>query len=55
MLPMVLSITDRLNELNEKINAFTADKLDNVFIGTVIFAIILAVTFWGIGELNKKN
>ena len=51
--PQILRIVERLNELNEKINSFLGDKTDNVFVGTLIFGAIIAITFWGIRELNK--
>ncbi len=51
--PQILGIVERLNELNEKINSFLGDKTDNVFVGTLIFGAIIAITFWGIRELNK--
>lgn len=51
--PQILGIVDRLNELNEKINGFLGDKIDNVFVGALIFGAIIFVTFWGIRELNK--
>ncbi len=52
--PLILSLTDRLNELNEKINGLLAGKTDNVVVGTIIMGAILVVTFWAINELNKK-
>lgn len=52
---LILGITERLNELNEKLNTYLSDKTDNVFIGAAVLGIILVVTFWGISELNKKN
>lgn len=50
----IITIMDKLNDLNEKINQKFGGKLDNVFVGTVILGLILLITFWGIGELNKK-
>lgn len=49
----MLSVVDKLNELNEKINQALGGKLDNVFVGTVILFILVAVAFFGIRELNK--
>ena len=51
--PMILGITEKLNDLNEKINEMLGSKLDNVFIGTLVLGAILVVAFWGISELNK--
>ena len=50
----IISIIDKLNELNEKINQALGTKLDSVVTGTILLGIILAITFWGISELNKK-
>ena len=50
----IISLKSKLNELNEKINELFGSKLDNVLVGTLVLGIILVVTFWGIGELNKK-
>ncbi len=52
--PQIIGIVDRLNDLNEKINSFLEGKIDNVFVGTLIIGVIIAVAFWGIRELNKK-
>ena len=46
----IISIIDKLNELNEKINQALGTKLDSVVTGTIV----LIITFWGISELNKK-
>lgn len=50
----VLSIVDTLNEWTEKLNAFTASHMDNVWTGAAIFGIILFVAIWGVRTLNKK-
>ena len=50
----IISIIDKLNELNEKINRALGTKLDSVVTGTIILGIVLIITFWGISELNKK-
>lgn len=48
-----LSIVDRLNELNEKLNDFLGNKMDNVVVGVVILGVIIIIAFFGINELNK--
>ena len=53
--PMFLGITEKLNEWNEKLSKFAQKNMDNVGFGTAIFFAILLVTFWAIGELNKRN
>ena len=51
--PMIISITGKLNEWNDKLNQMLEGKMDNVFVGAVIFGLLIVVAFWGIGELNK--
>ena len=53
-LPMILSIMDKLNELNDKINDLIGNKIDNVFVGAAILGVIILVAFWGINTLNKN-
>lgn len=50
----IVTIVDKLNELNEKLNQMIGSKLDSVLVGSIILGLILLITFWGIGELNKK-
>lgn len=50
----IVTIIDKLNELNDKINQMLGTKLDSVVVGTIILGLILLITFWGISELNKK-
>ncbi len=50
----ILGIIDTLNELNEKLNKFSAKHLDNVGIGTIIIIVLVVVAFFGIESLNKK-
>ena len=52
--PLILGIVDKLNDWNDKLNAFFAGFGDNVFIGTLIFGGILVVAFWGINMFNRK-
>ena len=53
--PMILGLTEKLNELNEKINEMFGSKMDNVSTGTLVLGAILVIAFWGIGELNKHQ
>ena len=39
---------------NEKLNGMVEGKIDNVWAGVAILAVIILVSFWGIGTLNKK-
>lgn len=50
----VMGIIDKLNEWNEELNNFSAEHLDNVFVGTVIIGVLIVIAFWGVQTLNKK-
>lgn len=52
--PLILGIMDTLNDWNDKLNAFSAEKLDNVWIGTALLGILIVVAFFGVQSLNKK-
>ena len=52
--PMILGIGDKINDLNEKLNGFAAEHLDNVWAGVAVLAVIVLVAFWGINTLNKR-
>jgi len=54
MYSLILGIVEKINDLNEKFNGLAADHLDNVWTGVAILAVILVVSFWAIGALNKK-
>ncbi len=54
-LPQILGIVDQLNDLNEKLNKFASEHLDNVGVGTLLFGALVLVAFWGINTLNKNN
>ena len=54
-LPQILGIIDKLNDLNDKLNEFASEHLDNVGVGTLIFGALVLVAFWGIGTLNKRS
>ncbi len=51
---LILGIMDTLNNWNDKLNAFAADKLDNVWTGTLIVGLLIIVAFFGVQSLNKK-
>ena len=53
--PLILGIMDTLNDWNDKLNALAADKLDNVWVGTLILGILIVVAFFGVQTLNKKQ
>jgi len=50
----ILGLMDKIGELNEKLNAFAAEHLDNVFVGTAIIGFLILVAFGGVNTLNKK-
>ena len=50
----IISIIDKLNELNEKINQALGTKIDNVVTGTIILGILIIISFWEISVLNNK-
>lgn len=52
--PMILGIMDKIEEWNDKLNAFAAEHMDNVLVGTLILGLLILVAFYGIGALNKK-
>lgn len=54
-LPQILGIIDKLNDLNDKLNKFADEHLDNVGVGTILLGALILIAFWGIGTLNKKN
>ena len=50
----ILGISHTISEWNEKLNGMLEGKIDNVWAGVAILAVIILVSFWGIGTLNKK-
>ena len=50
----ILGIIEKLNEWNEKLDAFSAAHLDNVFVGTIILGVLIAVAYFAIGFFNKR-
>ncbi len=52
--PLILSLTDTINDWNEKINAFASSHMDNVFVGAAAVGVIFIVAAWGINTLNKR-
>jgi len=51
---LILGIIDTLNDWNEKLNEFASEKLDSVWVGTLILGELVVIGFWGIQALNKK-
>ncbi len=49
----ILGIIDKLNEWNEQLNSFAAEKMDSVWVGTAAIGIIMVIVVWGIHTLNK--
>ncbi len=49
----ILGIIDKLNEWNDQLNGFAAEHMDNVWVGVLILAGIMAVAVWGINTLSK--
>lgn len=52
--PQILGIVDTLNDLNEKLDRWAGKHMDNVGVGTALLGVILLVSFWAIGALNKR-
>lgn len=50
---LFLDLVTKINELNEKLNDFTAKYMDNALVGAVVVVVILAVAYAGINALNK--
>jgi len=53
--PVLLGIVDQLNDWNDKLNKFADEHMGNVGVGTLLFFALLAVAFFGVAELNKKD
>ena len=53
--PYIIGIMEKLNELNEKLDQFSAKYLDNVWVGTAIIGVLLAVAYFAIGFFNKRQ
>lgn len=52
--PQILGFLDKIEEWNEKLNAFTAEHMDNALVGAIIVIVLMVIAVWGIGVLNKK-
>lgn len=52
--PLILGIMDKIEEWNEKLNAFAGERMDNVVVGTLVLGVLILVGFYGISALNKK-
>ena len=50
---LFLDLVTKINELNEKLNDFTAKYMDNALVGAVVVVVILVVAYAGINALNK--
>ncbi len=51
---LLLNLVDKIEEWNEKLNAFASEHMDNVLIGSLIVGVLIFVAFAGINSLNKK-
>lgn len=51
---LILDIVDKIEEWNEKLNAFAGEHMDNVLIGSLVVGVLIFVAFSGINALNKK-
>ncbi|MCI8568891.1 MAG: hypothetical protein HFJ11_02790 [Bacilli bacterium] len=51
---LILGIVDKIEEWNEKLNAFAGEHMDNVLIGSLVVGVLIFVAFSGINALNKK-
>lgn len=52
--PYILGIMDTINDWNEKLNNFSSQHMDNVWVGAACMGVILLVAFWGVNTLNKR-
>lgn len=53
--PLLLSFFDTLNDWNEKLDLWASHHMDSVGFGVGAIAVILGVSIWGIGALNKRQ
>ena len=51
---LISGIVDKIEEWNEKLNAFAGEHMDNVLIGSLVVGVLIFVAFSGINALNKK-
>lgn len=52
--PYILGIMEKLNEWNEKLDKFSAENLDDVFVGTLILGGLLIISFGAVRFFNKR-
>lgn len=52
--PLILDFMDKIEEWNEKLNAFAGEHMDNVLVGALIVGVLIFIGFSGINALNKK-
>ena len=50
---LFLDLISKINELNEKLNAFTSKYMDNAIVGALVVGVILVIAFAGVNSLNK--
>lgn len=50
---LFLDLVTKINELNEKLNDFTAKYMDNALVGAAVVIVILVVACAGVNTLNK--
>ena len=52
--PYILGIMEKLNEWNEKLDKFSAENLDDVFVGTLILGGLIIISFGAVKFFNKR-
>lgn len=51
---LILTLSQTIEEWNDKLNAFSEKYLDSPWAGTIILIVLVAFGYWAIGEFNKK-
>lgn len=51
---LILGLMDVIEDWNEKLNSFSAENLDNVWIGMVIVVVLVIFGWWGVSYFSKK-
>lgn len=52
--PQMLSIMDKLNEWNEKLNELVFTKYNNLGTGVIVMAFLILIAVFTIHALNKR-
>ena len=52
--PQMLSIMDKLNEWNEKLNELVFTKYNNLGTGVIVMAFLILIAVFAIHALNKR-